>query len=62
LDILAKKGLLEKSMGDPSPMRGGRSKIYYSLTPKGIKALEKVNEFNLNLWKDMQKIIKEAKA
>lgn len=62
LDILARKDLVEKKMGDPTPTRGGRSKIYYSLTPKGIKALERVNEFNLNLWKDMQNIIKEAKA
>ena len=62
LDILAKKGLLGKKMGDPSPTRGGRSKIYYSLTPYGIKALERVNDFNRMLWKDMQEALKEAKA
>lgn len=60
LDILAKKGLLEKYMGDPTPKRGGRSKIYYSLTPAGLKALERVNEFNLSLWKGMRELIKDC--
>ena len=60
LDILAKRGLIEKNIGDPTPKRGGRSKIYYVLTPDGLKALEKVNEFNLTLWKGMRKLIKES--
>ena len=62
LDILAKKGLLKKSMGDPTPTRGGRSKIYYSLSPSGINALKRVNEFNRTLWKGIQETIKEAKV
>lgn len=60
LDILAKKGLLEKHMGDPTPKRGGRSKIYYSLTPAGLKALKRVNEFNLSLWNGMRELIKDS--
>ena len=60
LDILAKRGLLEKHMGDPTPKRGGRSKIYYFLTPDGLKALERVNEFNLSLWKGMSELIKDS--
>ncbi|MFC2160424.1 PadR family transcriptional regulator [Acidobacteriota bacterium] len=60
LDILAKRDLLEKNMGDPTPKRGGRSKIYYTLTPDGLKALERVNEFNLLLWKGMTDLIKDS--
>ncbi len=60
LDILAKRGLLEKKMGDPTPKRGGRSKIYYALTLDGLKALERVNEFNLSLWKGMTDLIKDT--
>jgi len=60
LDILAKRGLLEKHMGDPTPKRGGRSKIYYSLTSDGLKSLERVNEFNLSLWKGMRELIKDS--
>ena len=59
LDILAKKGLITKRMGDPTPQRGGRSKIYYSLTPAGLEALKRVNEFNRSLWDGIQEGIKE---
>lgn len=62
LDILARKGLVEKCLGDPTPKRGGRSKIYYSLTPAGLIALEKVNEFNRSLWKGIWEVIKDSKA
>jgi len=59
LDILAKKGLLSKRLGDPTPKRGGRSKIYYSLTPDGLRALERVNQFNRSLWKGITEVIRE---
>ena len=60
LDILAKRGLLEKHIGDPTPKRGGRSKIYYSLTSEGLRALEFVHEFNLSLWKGMRELLKDS--
>lgn len=50
LDILHKRGFVKKRMADPTPKRGGRSKIFYSLTPKGIKALEDTREFQKSLW------------
>ena len=62
LDILAKKGLINKVMGDPTPTRGGRSKIYYSLTPQGLRALEAVREFNLSLWDGMEQILKNTQS
>jgi PadR family transcriptional regulator PadR len=60
LDILAKRGFIKKHIGDPTPKRGGRSKIYYSLTPGGLKALERVNEFNISLWKGMRELLKDS--
>ena len=62
LDILAKKGLLKKHVADPTPTRGGRSKIYYSLTSEGIKALEAVQDFNLSIWKGMTDILKDSQG
>ncbi len=62
LDILAKKGLISKHMGDPTPARGGRSKIYYTLTPTGLKALKRVNEFNRSLWQGIQDINEEYQS
>jgi PadR family transcriptional regulator PadR len=50
MDILHKRGFVKKSMADPTPQRGGRSKIYYSLTSKGIRALEEAREFQESLW------------
>lgn len=51
LDVLAKKGLLSKMLSDPSPERGGKSKIYYRLTPKGVVALQETRELENRLWK-----------
>ena len=62
LDILVKKGLIAKRMGDPTPERGGRSKIYYMLTPAGIEALERVNLFNRSLWDGIRDGIKDYLA
>lgn len=50
MDILHKRGFVKKRLADPTPQRGGRSKIYYSLTYKGIKALEEAREFQKSLW------------
>jgi PadR family transcriptional regulator PadR len=50
LDILHKRGFVKKRIADPTPQRGGRSKIYYSLSPKGIRALEDAREFQRSLW------------
>jgi DNA-binding PadR family transcriptional regulator len=60
LDILSKKGLINKRMGDPTPKRGGRSKIYYLLTKKGLEALKTVGEFNRSLWDGIQEGLEES--
>ena len=39
LDRLEEKGLLRSRMADPTPLRGGRSKRYFTVTAKGVKAL-----------------------
>ena len=62
LDILSKKGLVDKRLGDPTPRRGGRSKIYYTLTTKGIEALENLHDFNRTLWKGIIDHIRDAQA
>lgn len=58
LDILHKRGFVKKSMADPTPQRGGRSKIYYSLSPKGIRALEEAREFQKTLWEGLSAQLK----
>lgn len=60
LDILYKKGYINKRLGDPTPQRGGRSKIYYTLKPEGIKALNEVVKFQESLWDGVQNRLKKA--
>ncbi len=50
---LAKKGLVKKTPGEPTQKRGGRRKFYYSLTPKGKKALQATYLYQKSLWKDI---------
>ena len=50
LNRMEKKGLLESYLTDPTPMRGGRSKRIYSLSPFGVKALIKVKEAQESVW------------
>ena len=51
LDQLARKGFLSKREGTPSRRRGGRRKIYYALTPRGIEALRAAHELQQSLWR-----------
>lgn len=36
---LEAKGMIASRIGDPSPVRGGRAKRFYKVTPAGLKAL-----------------------
>jgi PadR family transcriptional regulator PadR len=58
LDILAKKGLVTKHLGDPTPRRGGRRKLYYRPTREGLEALERVQELNKVLWREIPESVK----
>ena len=49
LDQLFRKGYVQKSYGEPTRERGGRRKIYYSITPKGRLSLKEVYEMQKNL-------------
>lgn len=51
---LAKKGLVAKTEGEPSPRQGGRRKYYYTLTARGKKALRTSFEFQKSLWRDVK--------
>lgn len=50
LHRLEKKGYVETYVGEPLPERGGRGKVFYSLTERGKKALLQVKEINDSLW------------
>jgi len=50
LDQLFRKGYVQKKRGTPTPERGGRGKIYYSLTSHGIDALRESRDLHEKLW------------
>ena len=50
LDNLVQKGYVVTIKGEPTPERGGRSKVYYALTEKGKAALQKAKELQVYLW------------
>lgn len=50
---LKEKGYVETSLGEPTPERGGKSKVYYSMTKKGTEALLETRYFHQKLWRWM---------
>jgi len=50
LSQLVRKELIGKSPGEPTPERGGRSKIYYRLTPLGHRAFREAYEVQFAFW------------
>ncbi len=50
LNNLARKGYVSFFKGEPTDVRGGKRKIYYSITPHGKAALNNSKQFHLNLW------------
>ncbi|MFC1726613.1 PadR family transcriptional regulator [candidate division KSB1 bacterium] len=57
LDQLARKRYVAKSIGDPTPQRGGRSKIYYKLSNEGIRALQSARELQKTIWEDTEDLV-----
>ena len=50
LHRLEKKGYVQTRKGEPVSKRGGRSKVYYHLTPAGKQALLAVKHVHETLW------------
>lgn len=59
LDSLYKKGMINKRLADDTPSRGGRKKIYYTLTISGVKALQEAREIQTSLWQGVPRLLKK---
>ena len=53
LDQLAKRDYIRKRTSDTEEKSGGRPRVYYSVTPKGIQALKRTRRFQERLWKSV---------
>ena len=47
---LCRKRFITKRVSDPAPIRGGRSRNYYSITSQGREALKAAMELKKTLW------------
>ena len=53
LDHLADGGYLRKGSRRVPGSKGGRPRVYYRLTPKGVRALKRVREEQARLWENV---------
>lgn len=56
------KEYVKKIPGNPISERGGRSRYYYKITPKGISALEEIRRVHSSIWDGVQRPSFEKKA
>lgn len=50
LDRLERQGLVDSSVGKPTPERGGRAKRFFTLKPAGVDALERSRAALDSMW------------
>ena len=59
LDSLYKKGYIDKKLAEETPAKGGRKKVFYSLTSSGVRTLRNTKEFQKSLWKGVERQLKK---
>ena len=62
LEQLTKKGYVKRFTGESKPERGGRSRIYYTLTSAGDKALKHAFKIQKKIWNGYAELIWEEKT
>ncbi len=59
LDQLLRKGCVTQSKGATSSARGGRPRIYYSLTPEGEAALRASYDLQNTIWNSIPDFLRD---
>ena len=62
LEQLRNKGHIKRFTGESKPERGGRSRIYYTLTSQGHLALKHAYEMKQKIWNGYAKLILAEKS
>jgi DNA-binding PadR family transcriptional regulator len=57
LSQLTKKNYVKKTLGEPTPDRRGRRKIYYTVSPDGVQALKAAREMNQKMWEGITEFV-----
>ena len=50
LDRLEEHGLVRSELGEPTPMRGGRAKRHFWVTPKGLTKIKATRRALTKMW------------
>lgn len=58
LDQLTGKGYVRKKPAPDESRHGGRPRVYYRLTPKGVRILARMRTFQKELWKGVPNLDK----
>ena len=53
---LEEKGLIESSLGEATPERGGRAKRYFRITAAGIREVRDTRRSLMNLWRGLPEL------
>jgi len=56
LDQLAERGLIRKRTAPNEARHGGRPRVYYRLSPRGVRTLLRMREFQKILWEGVPKL------
>ena len=57
LDQLRRKGYLTKNKGEPVKAKGGKSKMFYSITDEGYHALEQTRKMHEKIWNEIPDVL-----
>ena len=57
LDRLEDKGYISSAFSDPIPERGGRSKRYFTVRPRGLRILRASREALSAMWEGLEPLV-----
>ena len=56
LERLEAKGLVESSLGDPTPERGGKAKRFFKMTKEGLRQVHETRRVLTRLWRTIPEL------
>jgi PadR family transcriptional regulator, regulatory protein PadR len=57
LDRLEDKGYISSAFSDPTPERGGRSKRYFTVRPRGLRTLRASRQALSAMWDGLEPLV-----
>jgi PadR family transcriptional regulator PadR len=53
LERLERKGLVDSTVGDPTPERGGKAKRYFRVSKEGLRQVHETRRVLTGLWRTL---------